>query len=115
MAAAARTGRPRAAPRPAPAERDPDRRRSRGHRLGERRGGPGRARPALAFAIFVSARATAPIERGHIDAFTRSFGRHFDPAELRAALLRAIEIRTADPNVSDSERADLVGLDWPIR
>lgn len=72
--------------------------------------GPAALDPALAIAIFVSARATARIERGHIDAFTRSFARHFDPAELRAALPRAIAMRSADPNVTDTERAELIAF-----
>jgi aminoglycoside phosphotransferase (APT) family kinase protein len=37
--------------------------------------------------------------------FVRAFLPHFDNAELRQGLPRAVELRLADPNVSDRERA----------
>ncbi len=76
--------------------------------------GPAALDPALAIAIFVAARASAPIDVSGIDAFIRSFAQHFDTEELRAALPQAIEMRSADPNVTDDERRELLSLDWPL-
>lgn len=77
--------------------------------------GPGIYDPALAIAIFISARAGVPPQlRGPMDVFTRSFASHFDAEELRAALPTALETRADDPNVTDAERAELRAFRWPI-
>lgn len=69
--------------------------------------GPAALDPALAIAIFVTARAEFPQMVPSIDAFIGSFAAHFDRAELRAAMPLAIELRLADANVSERERHEL--------
>ena len=70
--------------------------------------GPAALDPALAIAIFVTARANADAEeRTAIDAFTAAFAAHFDPDELRHWLPLAVELRSTDANVSAAERAEL--------
>ncbi len=77
--------------------------------------GPAALDPALMIAIALTAKANVErLEREHIDAFIRSFASHFDAAELRAAMPDAIELRAADANVTDEERAELLGSEWPI-
>lgn len=70
--------------------------------------GPAALDPALAIAIFVTAKANAaPQERERIEAFIRAFALHFDAAELSAAMPLAVKLRAADANVTDLERAEL--------
>lgn len=70
--------------------------------------GPAALDPALAVAVFVTARANAGVdERAAIDAFIRAFASHFDPAEIAGAMPLAVELRRADANVTDAERAEL--------
>lgn len=69
--------------------------------------GPAALDPALAIAIFVTARANFAGQRAAIDAFIAAFASHFDRAELDAAMPLAIELRSKDPNVTDRERAEL--------
>jgi tRNA A-37 threonylcarbamoyl transferase component Bud32 len=69
--------------------------------------GPAALDPALAIAIFVTARAELPELIRSIDAFIDVFASAFDRDELREALPLAIEIRMADGNVSDRERHEL--------
>jgi tRNA A-37 threonylcarbamoyl transferase component Bud32 len=75
--------------------------------------GPAALDPALAIAIFVTARASASADlRIAIDAFMRAFASHFDPNEIAAAMPLAIAFRRDDRNVSDSERAELAAFRW---
>ena len=77
--------------------------------------GPGVLDPALMIAIALTAKANAePMERRHIDSFIRSFASHFDAAELRGAMPEAVALRAADANVTENERAELLGSEWPI-
>lgn len=71
--------------------------------------------PALTITIFVSARATARHpERAALDRFIQEFASHFAEDEVRAALPLAIALRSADTNVTASERAELAALErWP--
>lgn len=70
--------------------------------------GPAALDPALAIAIFVTAKANAGREeRMAIDAFIEAFRSHFVAAELDDALPLAFELRSADHNVTDRERAEL--------
>lgn len=70
--------------------------------------GPAALDPALAIAIFVTAKANAGREeRAAIDAFIHAFASHFAAADLDAALPLAFDLRRADPNVTDIERAEL--------
>ncbi|OGO68804.1 MAG: hypothetical protein A3H36_06890 [Chloroflexi bacterium RIFCSPLOWO2_02_FULL_71_16] len=77
--------------------------------------GSGVLDPALMIAIALTAKANAePMERRHIDSFIRSFASHFDAAELRGAMPEAVALRAADANVTEKERAELLGSEWPI-
>jgi Ser/Thr protein kinase RdoA (MazF antagonist) len=73
--------------------------------------GPAALDPALAMAIFVSARATADAPREGIDRFIAEFASHFDSAALDRWMPLAVEMRMADPNVTDEERRELAGLE----
>jgi tRNA A-37 threonylcarbamoyl transferase component Bud32 len=75
--------------------------------------GPAVLDPALAIAIFVTARAGLPELIPSIDAFIGAFAAEFDRDELRAAMPLAIELRLADANVSDGERHELAS--WPVK
>lgn len=77
--------------------------------------GPAALDPALAIAIFLTARASFAEQRDAIDAFIHAFASHFDASDLRAALPLAFELRAADPNVTDAERAELATAADPIR
>lgn len=73
--------------------------------------GPASLDPALAIAIFTSAKAGAgPQERALIAAFIEAFAQHFEPLDLRASMSLAVRVRADDPNVTDPERAELVAL-----
>lgn len=73
--------------------------------------GPASLDPALAIAIFTSAKANAgPEERSLIDEFTRAFAQHFEELDLRASMPLAVRLRGDDPNVSARERAELATL-----
>jgi len=73
--------------------------------------GPAGLDPALAIAIFASARANADdTERRYIDEFIRAFASRFDRGELEAWLPHALEVRAADRNVTDPERRALEGF-----
>jgi tRNA A-37 threonylcarbamoyl transferase component Bud32 len=73
--------------------------------------GPAALDPALAIAIFVTARASAgPEERSAIDGFIDIFESHFSAADLDVALPLALELRRADHNVTDRERAELTAF-----
>lgn len=73
--------------------------------------GPAALDPALAIAIFVTAKANvAERERRSIDAFIAAFAAHFAADALRAAMPRAVEMRVADVNVTDRERQELEGM-----
>jgi tRNA A-37 threonylcarbamoyl transferase component Bud32 len=69
--------------------------------------GPAALDPALAIAIFVTARAEVPQLVPSIDAFIGAFAAEFDPDELQAALPLATRLRMADTNVSERERHEL--------
>jgi tRNA A-37 threonylcarbamoyl transferase component Bud32 len=70
--------------------------------------GPAALDPALAIAVFVTAKANVgPEERLAIDAFIDAFASHFAAADLHAALPLAFDLRRADRNVTDIERAEL--------
>jgi tRNA A-37 threonylcarbamoyl transferase component Bud32 len=73
--------------------------------------GPAALDPALAIAIFVTAKAGAEPGREVIDVFIRAFASHFDRRELVAAMPLAISLRAADPNVTEAERRELAGLE----
>jgi tRNA A-37 threonylcarbamoyl transferase component Bud32 len=73
--------------------------------------GPAALDPALAIAVFVTARANVgPEERSDIDAFIDAFLSHFAAADLDAALPLALDLRSANPNVTDVERAELAAF-----
>jgi len=73
--------------------------------------GPAALDPALAIAVFVTAKANVgPNERMAIDAFIDAFASHFAEADLDAALPLALDLRRADHNVTDSERAELTAF-----
>lgn len=73
--------------------------------------GPAALDPALAIAIFVTAKANADsMLRGAIDRFIAAFAGHFDAAELERWMPLAIEMRIADTNVTDAERRELTKL-----
>lgn len=70
--------------------------------------GPAALDPALAIAIFITAKANVDAEeRASIDAFIDAFRSHFAAADLDEALPLALKLRSADHNVTDSERAEL--------
>lgn len=70
--------------------------------------GPAALDPALAIAIFVTAKANVShTERLTIDSFIDAFASHFAASDLDAAFPLALELRRADPNVTDMERAEL--------
>lgn len=76
--------------------------------------GPAALDPALAIAIFVSAKGS-PEARAMgvlplIDAFIDAFAGHFDAAELDVALPLGIALRMGDGNVTGDERAALVAF-----
>lgn len=78
--------------------------------------GPAALDPALAIAVFVTAKANVgPEERSSIDAFIDAFASHFAAADLGAALPLALELRRADHNVTDGERAELTAFRWNPR
>ncbi len=76
--------------------------------------GPATLDPALAVAIFVSAKgspeAAAMGVLPLIDPFIREFARHFDRVDLEAALPLAFRMRADDRNVTDDERAALASF-----
>lgn len=73
--------------------------------------GPASLDPALAIAIFTSAKAHAgPEERALIVSFIEAFAQHFEPLDLRASMPLAVRLRADDPNVTDPERAELATL-----
>lgn len=73
--------------------------------------GPSALDPALAIAVFVTAKANVgPEERSGIDAFIDAFSSHFAAADLDAALPLALELRRAAHNVTDRERAELTAF-----
>jgi tRNA A-37 threonylcarbamoyl transferase component Bud32 len=73
--------------------------------------GPAALDPALAIAIFVTAKANAgPEERSAIDAFVDAFASHFAGADIDAALPLALDLRRSDRNVTDVERAELAAF-----
>jgi Ser/Thr protein kinase RdoA (MazF antagonist) len=74
--------------------------------------GPAALDPAFAIAVFVTAKANVgPAEREGINAFIHAFASHFDRVELDAVMPFAIELRRADRNVTDAERAELAALE----
>jgi tRNA A-37 threonylcarbamoyl transferase component Bud32 len=76
--------------------------------------GPAALDPALAIAIFVTAKANVGTEeRASIDAFIDAFRSHFAADELDEALPRALKLRSADHNVTDDERAELAAFGRP--
>jgi Ser/Thr protein kinase RdoA (MazF antagonist) len=73
--------------------------------------GPAALDPALAIAVFVTAKANVGRkERLAIDAFIEAFASHFAAADLDAALPLALELRRANQNVTDVERAELTAF-----
>ena len=70
--------------------------------------GPAALDPALAIAVFVTAKANVDrTERPASDSFIDAFASHFAASDLDAAIPLAFELRRADPNVTDLERAEL--------
>lgn len=64
--------------------------------------------PAIAIAIFLSARAGVPsAQREALDRFIGAFAAHFPAAELQASFPLAVSLRSADPNVTAAERSEL--------
>lgn len=73
--------------------------------------GPAALDPALAIAVFVTAKANAsPEERSAIDKFIDAFASYFAAADLDAALPLALELRRGDHTVTDAERAELTAF-----
>jgi tRNA A-37 threonylcarbamoyl transferase component Bud32 len=73
--------------------------------------GPAALDPALAIAVFVTAKANVgPEERSGIDAFIDAFSSHFAATDLDAAMPLALELRRASHNVTDAERAELIAF-----
>lgn len=72
--------------------------------------------PAIAIAIFVSARVSVrSTQREALDRFTAAFAAHFSAAELQASFPLAVSLRSGDSNVTAAERAELAALDrWPV-
>ena len=73
--------------------------------------GPAALDPAVAIAVFVTARANVgEDERSAIDAFIEAFARHFDTADIDAAWPLALKLRGANHNVTNAERAELAAF-----
>jgi len=73
--------------------------------------GPAALDPALAIAVFITAKANVGSEeRSAIEAFIDAFASHFDKTELDTVMPLALELRRADRNVTDVERAELAAF-----